>query len=44
MLSEKSEIDPFNSDFTNKASGACELVLSPESEEEVSAILSYCND
>lgn len=38
------DIAPFNADWMNKYRGHTKLVLKPESTEQVSKILKYCND
>lgn len=38
------DIEPFNSDWMRKYRGHAKLVLKPETTEEVSKILKYCND
>ncbi|KAF2269543.1 hypothetical protein CC78DRAFT_612494 [Lojkania enalia] len=38
------DIEPFNSDWMRKFRGHTKLVLKPQSTEEVSKILKYCND
>ncbi|KAH7135438.1 hypothetical protein B0J11DRAFT_159417 [Dendryphion nanum] len=38
------DIEPFNSDWMRKYRGHAKLVLKPQSTEEVSKILKYCND
>ncbi|EMC93781.1 hypothetical protein BAUCODRAFT_150031 [Baudoinia panamericana UAMH 10762] len=38
------ELDAFNADWMRKYRGQCRLVLKPESTEQVSKILKYCND
>jgi FAD/FMN-containing dehydrogenase len=41
---EADELDPFNSDWMRKYRGHTQVVLRPESAEQVSKILKYCND
>lgn len=38
------DIEPFNEDWMHKYKGQCRLVLKPDSTEQVSKILKYCND
>ncbi|KAF2467787.1 D-lactate dehydrogenase-like protein 2 [Lindgomyces ingoldianus] len=38
------DIEPFNSDWMRKYRGHAQLVLKPQSTDEVSKILKYCND
>jgi len=38
------DVEPFNADWMQKYRGHCKLVLKPASKEEVSKILSYCNN
>jgi FAD/FMN-containing dehydrogenase len=38
------DMEPYNGDWMRKYRGHCKLVLKPESTEEVSKILKYCND
>ncbi|KAG4432489.1 hypothetical protein IFR05_012029 [Cadophora sp. M221] len=38
------DIEPFNGDWMRKYRGHTKLVLKPESTEEVSKVLKYCND
>ncbi|KAF2402920.1 hypothetical protein EJ06DRAFT_472075 [Trichodelitschia bisporula] len=38
------DIEPFNTDWMRKYRGHCKLVLKPETTEQVSKILKYCND
>lgn len=38
------DIEPFNSDWMRKYRGHAQLILKPQSTEEVSKILKYCND
>ncbi|KAF2279937.1 uncharacterized protein EI97DRAFT_410780 [Westerdykella ornata] len=38
------DIEPYNSDWMRKYRGHAKLVLKPQSTEEVSKILKYCND
>ena len=38
------DIEPFNSDWMRKYRGHSQLILKPQSTEEVSKILKYCND
>ncbi|KAF2673889.1 hypothetical protein BT63DRAFT_451944 [Microthyrium microscopicum] len=40
----EADITPFNSDWMNKYQGQSRVVLRPESTEQVSKILKYCND
>lgn len=44
VIIEKEEIEPYNIDFTKKYKGACSMVITPTSTEEISAVLKYCND
>ncbi|CAM1505337.1 Fc.00g109740.m01.CDS01 [Cosmosporella sp. VM-42] len=38
------DLEPFNEDWMHKYKGQCRLVLKPASTEEVSKILTYCNE
>lgn len=39
-----SDLEPFNSDWMRKYKGQTQLVLKPQTTEEVSQVLKYCND
>ena len=43
VITDEAEIAPWNADWTNKYVGASKLMLKPKSNEEVAAILKYCN-
>ena len=43
VITDEEEIAPANSDWTKKYTGASKLLLKPKSNEEVAAILKYCN-
>ncbi|CAH2107478.1 unnamed protein product [Euphydryas editha] len=44
VLTEESDVLPFNIDWIKNCRGQSQLVLKPKTTEEVSRILSYCND
>ena len=43
IVTEQEELDTHNTDWTKKYKGNSSLMLKPQSTEEVSAIMSYCN-
>jgi FAD/FMN-containing dehydrogenase len=43
VITDEEEIAPWNSDWTNKYSGQSKLMLKPKSNEQVAAVLKYCN-
>ena len=43
VITDAHELEPYNSDWTKKFKGNSKLVLKPKSNEEVAAILKYCN-
>ena len=44
LVTEAQELEIHNTDWTKKYQGQSKLMLKPQSTEEVSAILSYCNE
>ncbi|XP_072940857.1 D-2-hydroxyglutarate dehydrogenase, mitochondrial [Epargyreus clarus] len=44
VLTEESEVLPFNIDWIKNCRGQSKLILKPKSTEEVSKILAYCNE
>ncbi|CAH4019647.1 D-2-hydroxyglutarate dehydrogenase, mitochondrial isoform X1 [Pieris brassicae] len=44
VLTEESDVLPFNIDWIKNCRGQSKVVLKPKTTEEVSQILSYCND
>jgi FAD/FMN-containing dehydrogenase len=44
VISEADEINPFVKDFTNKYIGIGSVVLTPQTTEQVSECLKYCNE
>ncbi|XP_045446226.1 D-2-hydroxyglutarate dehydrogenase, mitochondrial [Melitaea cinxia] len=44
VLTEESDVLPFNIDWIKNCRGQSQLVLKPKTTEEVSQILSYCNE
>jgi D-2-hydroxyglutarate dehydrogenase len=44
VITDKSEIEPHNSDWTHKYTGHSPLVIKPKTTEEVSRVLKYCNE
>ena len=43
MVTDKDDLELHNSDWTKKFVGQSKLMLKPETTEQVSAILKYCN-
>jgi hypothetical protein len=43
VLNDQSMISQFNEDWTRKYKGKSELVLRPKSTEQISKIITYCN-
>ena len=44
VVTEEEDLDIHNTDWTKKYKGTSQLVLKPKTTEEVSAVLSYCNE
>ncbi|KAF2070493.1 hypothetical protein CYY_008191 [Polysphondylium violaceum] len=44
ILTDKDDVDPFNCDWMKKFKGNSQLVVKPKTTEQVSKILSYCNE
>ena len=44
MITDESQIEPHNMDWTKKYRGNSKLLLKPKTTEEVSALLSHCNN
>ncbi|EEB15922.1 D-lactate dehydrognease 2, putative [Pediculus humanus corporis] len=44
VISDLTDVEPYNIDFARHIKGNSEIVLKPKSTEEISSILKYCNE